>query len=134
MIFTWWQWLIGFLTLHFVCGIILGITFQMAHTVENTDHAEDLKAMNEQTWAVFQMKTTANFAMKSKLLTWYMGGLNYQVEHHLFPKTCSVHYPAISKIVKQTADEYHVPYHSNPTFASAIASHYKFLKRMGREN
>ncbi|HYV94458.1 MAG TPA: acyl-CoA desaturase [Chitinophagales bacterium] len=134
LIFTWWQWLIGFLTLHFVCGTILGITFQMAHTVENTDHAEDLKAMNEQAWAIFQMKTTSNFAMKSKLLTWYMGGLNYQVEHHLFPKTCSVHYPAISKIVKQTADEYHVPYHSNPTFASAIASHYKFLKRLGREN
>lgn len=133
MIFPFWQWLIGFLTLHFVCGTILGITFQMAHTVSNTDHAADLEEMNEQAWAVFQMKTTSNFAMKNKFLTWYMGGLNYQVEHHLFPKTCSVHYPAISNIVRQTAEEYHVPYHFNPTFGSAIASHYRFLKRMGRE-
>ena len=133
MIFTWWQWLIGFLTMHFVCGIILGITFQMAHTVENTDHVENLEVMNEQAWAVQQLKTTSNFAMKSRILTWYMGGLNYQVEHHLFPKVCSIHYPALSKIVMQTAKEYHVPYHSNPTFASAIASHYHFLKRMGRK-
>ncbi len=134
LVFTWWQWLIGFLTLHFVAGTILGITFQMAHTVEGTDHAGNLEEMNQQAWAIHQMKTTSNFAMKSRFLTWYMGGLNFQVEHHLFPKICSVHYPAISRIVRDTAAEYKVPYHYYPTFLSAIVSHYRFLKRMGREN
>ncbi len=132
LIFTWWQWLIGFFTFHFVAGIILGITFQMAHTVEGTDHIEERQPLTPETWAIHQMRTTSNFAMRSPVWTWYMGGLNFQVEHHLFPKICSIHYPAISKIVSKVATEHKVPYHYHSTFAQAIGSHYNFLREMGK--
>jgi linoleoyl-CoA desaturase len=78
------------------------------------------------------MLTTANFANNNKLLSWYVGGLNFQIEHHLFPNICHVHYKDISKIVKQTAQEFGVPYHYTPKFTSALAGHARFLHELGR--
>ena len=79
------------------------------------------------------MHTTANFAGRNKALSWYIGGLNYQIEHHLFPQTCSIHYPTISKIVRETAEEHGVPYHYHPTLMDAMGSHYRMLKTFGRD-
>jgi linoleoyl-CoA desaturase len=81
---------------------------------------------------VHEMLTTCNFATGNRLLSWYVGGLNFQVEHHLFTKVCSVHYPAISRIVRETAARHGVPYYENPTLAGAIRSHWRMLKRLGR--
>lgn len=128
-----WAWLIGFLALHFTAGVILSITFQLAHVVENTGQFKpNEKGEVENAWAVHQMKTTANFARKSKLLNWYLGGLNFQVEHHLFPNICHVHYPKIAHIVKQTALEFNVPYYEYATMPKAIASHYRTLRDLGK--
>jgi linoleoyl-CoA desaturase len=130
---TFWQWLIGSLSLHMVAGIILGVVFQLAHVVEQTDHPlPDENAHIDQHWLIHEMETTANFARNNKFLCWYVGGLNFQIEHHLFPKVCSIHYPAISPIVEATAKEFGVPYHMNPTFTKAVASHYRVLKKHGR--
>lgn len=129
---AWWQVLIGFVIMHLVAGMILSIIFQMAHVVENTDHPDlNLDGDIENTWAIHQMQTTANFANRNKLLTWFCGGLNYQIEHHLFPNICHVHYPEISQIVKETAREYQVPYFHNETFPQAVVSHFKMLKKLG---
>lgn len=130
---TWWQVAIGFLTVHLTGGVILGIIFQLAHVVEGTEHPEQNREGNiENAWMIHQMETTSNFAHGNKLLSWYIGGLNYQIEHHLFPKICSVHYPAISTIVREVADEYNVPYNYHDTLASAIRSHYRTLKKFGQ--
>jgi linoleoyl-CoA desaturase len=134
-----WAWHIpfstvitGFLLMHFTAGIILSTIFQLAHTVEHTTHPmPDENGVIDNEWAIHQMETTVNFARKNKLLSWYVGGLNYQVEHHLFPKISHVHYPAIAPIVKQTAEEFGVPYNENDTFAIALASHVRLLKRFG---
>lgn len=131
---TWWQLLIGFLVVHFTAGVILGIIFQLAHVVEGTEHPVQNEEGNiENAWMIHQMETTSNFAHDNKLLSWYIGGLNYQIEHHLFPKICSVHYPAISKIVREVADEYNVPYHYQESFAKAVRSHYRTLKKFGKQ-
>jgi len=130
---TWWQFLIGFLALHIAEGLVLGLVFQLAHLVEQTSFPEPEDGNNlPDAWAQHQMRTTANFARKSAIATFICGGLNCQVEHHLFPKICHIHYPAISDIVKETALEHGLPYHENPTFFSAIRSHSQFLKKMGR--
>ena len=132
---AWWQFLIGFLTVHVTAGMILGIIFQLAHVVEGPDFPEPDEAGNmEHAWLVHEMHTTANFAKENKILSWYVGGLNYQIEHHLFPQTCSIHYPAISEIVKSTAEEYGVPYHYHPTLFAAMASHYRMLKMLSQPN
>lgn len=132
---TWWQFLIGYVVMHMVAGIILGIVFQLAHTVEDTDQtAVSDKGVIDNNWAIHQMETTSNFAMNSKVINWYVGGLNFQVEHHLFPRVCHVHYPAISKIVKQTAEEFNVPYHYHLTFGGAVKSHFKLLKSLSKPN
>ena len=129
---TWWQFAIGFLTMHLVGGVILGVIFQLAHVVEGTTHpTPDVEGMMEQAWIVHEMETTSNFAPKSRLLSWYVGGLNFQVEHHLFPKVCSVHYPAINAIVKDVAGRYGVQYNEQPTLMAAIRSHYRMLKSLG---
>ena len=82
-------------------------------------------------WAIHQLETTVNFAPKNVYLSWYMGGLNFQIEHHLFPKICHVHYPAIAPIVRQTAEEFGLTYMEHPSFVKALQSHISMLKRFG---
>lgn len=131
---TWWQFLIGYLLMNFAEGLVLGLVFQLAHLVEETEMPQPAPGQHiEEAWAVHQMKTTANFAIHSKAATFLCGGLNFQVEHHLFPKICHIHYPAISKILRQTASEFNVPYIENGSFLNALKSHYLFLKKHGRE-
>lgn len=123
----------GFFLMHVVCGLILAYIFQSAHVLEETSFYEpDNDDSVENSWAVLQMRTTANFAHKSKWFSWFIGGLNYQIEHHLFPTICHVHYEEISKIVKTTAQEYGVPYNEFNTFGGAIVSHLKLLNRLGK--
>src|SRR5690606_12720504 len=122
------QFLIGFFTAHLTAGIILGVVFSLAHVVENTEHPMgDENGKMPDSWAIHQMKTTNNFAMNNSMVTWYVGGLNFQVEHHLFPNVCSIHYKNISPIVKSTAEEFNVPYLYHETLTAAIASHYRQL-------
>lgn len=128
----WWQFAIGFVTMHLTAGLILGVIFQLAHVVESTEHLQpDPEGLMGDAWLVHEMRTTANFARKNRLLSWYIGGLNFQIEHHLFPRTCSIHYPALSGIVQGIAEKYGIPYNDQPTLRSAIASHYRMLKTLG---
>jgi len=128
------SWLISFLIFALVAGFVLSLVFQLAHTVEHTAfpmaNVESGKMDDE--WAIHQLKTTANFATKNKLITWLIGGLNFQIEHHLFPKISHVHYPAIHKIIKKTCAEHEVRYIEFRNVRFAIASHIAFLKQMGR--
>ncbi|MDE3235894.1 MAG: acyl-CoA desaturase [Bacteroidota bacterium] len=132
----WVSWLIGFLTFSLVAGFILSIVFQLAHTVEDTEFpiadADSNKLPDE--FAAHQIKTTANFATKNKLVSWLVGGLNFQIEHHLFPKISHVHYPAISDIVRNVCKEYQLQYIEYPTVRRAIAAHVRFLKQMGKND
>ncbi|MFD0939689.1 fatty acid desaturase family protein [Pedobacter boryungensis] len=131
---TWWQFIIGFLAMQFAQGLVLGLVFQLAHVVEGTSFPHpNIEGNIEEAWAAHQMMTTANFAVDSKLAGFIFGGLNRQVEHHLFPKICHIHYPAIGKIVKSTALEFNLPYIESPTFLSAISSHYRMLRKLGKE-
>jgi linoleoyl-CoA desaturase len=134
MPFAWHTVLAILLVMHLAEGMVMGNIFQLAHLVEETDMPEphSNKSISDP-WAVHQMKTTANFARKNSFITSLFGGLNYQIEHHLFPNICHVHYPAISEIVKDTAQEFGLPYHENTTFFGAVRSHYNFLKKMGKK-
>ncbi len=124
--------LIGFLLMHFTAGLVLTIIFQLAHTVEGTTHpVVDETGIIARDWAVHQLETTVNFSPRNRWLSWYVGGLNFQIEHHLFPKICHVHYPKIAPIVKQTAEDFGLIYRENPTFLSALRSHIIALKRFG---
>ena len=127
------QFVIGFLTMHMTAGLILGVIFQLAHVVEGPEYlAPDENGDMESSWIIHEMRTTANFARNNHLLTWYVGGLNYQIEHHLFPQTCSIHYPELSKIVREIAAEHNVPYNYHPTLLTSIKSHISMLKQLGR--
>ena len=129
---TWWQLLIGFFVLHFTAGVILASTFQLAHVVEATFYpSPDLNGNIENEWAVHQLITTANFSRNNKLLSWFIGGLNFQIEHHLFPHICHVHYPGIAHIVKQTVEEFGLQYNEHPSLYSAFSSHFRLIKRLG---
>jgi linoleoyl-CoA desaturase len=129
--FNWYQILFGFFVMHWVASIILSFVFQMAHVVEG---AEQPIAENDiQTeWHIHQFKTTSDFARNNKFLNWYVGGLNFQIEHHLFPNICHIHYTKIAPIVERTAKEYGIPYNLKPTFRSALLSHVHRLRDLGR--
>lgn len=126
------SWLIGFLIFGLFAGFVLSIVFQLAHTVEHTHFpaANPETGKMEDEWAVHQLKTTANFATKSKLISWWVGGLNFQIEHHLFPKISHVHYPAISKIIKKACADFNIPYIEYPKMRMAVASHVSYLKHL----
>jgi linoleoyl-CoA desaturase len=131
----WMPWLIGFLCMHVVLGLTLAIVFQLAHVVEETEFVQAIEndpQKLEAAWSVHQVKTTANFAPRNKVISWLVGGLNYQVEHHLFPRISHIHYPAISNIVKQTCAQFNLTYNEFPTMGSAIVSHFRFMWQLGR--
>jgi linoleoyl-CoA desaturase len=114
-------------------GFVLSVVFQLAHTVTETTFPVPAATSNdiENEWAIHQVQTTANFATKNKLISWLVGGLNFQIEHHLFPKISHVHYPAISKIIKQTCEEFNIKYVEFKRMRHAIFSHAMYLKQMG---
>lgn len=135
LVFTslaWWQVLIGIVIMHYIAGFILAIIFQPAHVIEGTEYPlPDENRKLENNWAVHQLLTTTNFGNRSRWFSWYVGGLNFQIEHHLFPNICHVHYRKISSIVKETALEFGLPYKSSRTFISALAGHARLLKQLG---
>jgi linoleoyl-CoA desaturase len=126
--------LLGYLVMGVCCGLFLSVVFQLAHTVEGlefpTPNPETQKI--EQEWAIHQVTTTSNFATKNKVICWLLGGLNFQVEHHLFPRISHIHYPRINAIVKETCAEFNVPYQEHPTMFKAIRSHLTYIKHLGR--
>ena len=131
----WPYVLLGFVIMQLVAGTILALIFQPAHVIPDTsfEKPSDSGDINADA-KVHQLLTTANFGVNSKWFTWLVGGLNFQVEHHLFPTICHVHYRGISKIVKNTAKEFNLPYYSNRTFFSALKAHGKMLRLLGQKD
>ena len=117
-----------------VTGVVLAVVFQLAHAVEEARFDQPLPGTTGMaaSWAVHQVATTVDFARDDRLVSWLVGGLNFQVEHHLFPCMSHVNYPAIAGVVEETCQEFGVPYSANPTLSAAMASHFRWLKRMGR--
>lgn len=131
----WWGTVLGFLVMHYICGLILAMIFQPAHVVPTSNYMLPDESGNIQAdWAVNQLFNTSNFAPKAKIFSWYVGGLNYQVEHHLFPNICHVHYEKLAKIVKETAEEYNLPYFSQKTFWGALREHTIMLRDLGNKD
>ncbi len=129
----WWVVLIYYVAISFVLGVILSVVFQLAHCVEEAEFPEPAPGTTElpRAWAAHQVQTTVDFAPRNRLLCWYLGGLNFQIEHHLFPRICHVHYPHIAAIVRATCAEFGLRYGVHDRLTSAIASHWRWLRRMG---
>jgi linoleoyl-CoA desaturase len=116
-----------------VAGVVVSVVFQLAHCVEEAEFPlprED-SGLVENAWAIHQVETTVDFARGSRVESWLLGGLNFQIEHHLFPRVCHVNYPAISKLVEQTCQEFGVKYREHVSFRAGLASHFRWLRRMG---
>jgi linoleoyl-CoA desaturase len=119
----------------FVLGVVLSTVFQLAHAVPGAEsYARPHSQRMPRGWAEHQVRATVDFAASNRLLGWYVGGLNFQVEHHLFPDVCHEHYPALAGIVEATCLAHGVPYRSQPTLRGAIAAHYRFLRALGRRS
>jgi len=131
---TWWHVLLFYACSSIVVGVTLSVVFQMAHCIEEASFPVPVAGSQrvESGWVVHQLSTTADFARGNWLLTWYLGGLNFQVEHHLFPRVCHVHYPALSKVVEKACSDLGAPYVAHRGAFGALASHWRFLRRMGQ--
>lgn len=133
LVIGWFKALIFYIALTAACGVTLAVVFQLAHCVEEAKfvnpaaHAQPLVL----DFSAHQLATTIDFAPNNKLISWYVGGLNFQAVHHLFPRVSHIHYPALSGIVATTAQEYGVSYTATPTLGKALRSHYRWLRRMG---
>ena len=134
----WWAVLGVYAMAAYVCGVVLSVVFQLAHCVEEAEFpvavvsADGKNARLDSEWAVHQVQTTVDFARGNRFIGWFVGGLNFQIEHHLFHKICHIHYPAISKVIEETCHEFGVKYTAHKTFFAALASHYRWLELMGR--
>ena len=129
-----WKIIVGWMVMHAVTGLILASIFQPAHVLEDLQFAQGEKgASMEDDNLSHQLKSTANFGTRSRLFTWMCGGLNHQIEHHLFPQVCHIHFSDLAPIVRKTAEEFGLPYRSSTTFAGALALHTKMLWKLGRE-
>lgn len=132
--YSFFQILSGFLIVHFTAGLILSIVFQLAHVVEGVEYPErNVSGDLNTSWAMHQLATTSNFSPESRLLHWFTGGLNFQVEHHLFPHISHIHYRSIAPLVREAAREFGVTYNSERTLWGALKSHLRVLRVLGRE-
>jgi linoleoyl-CoA desaturase len=116
-----------------VAGVVVSVVFQLAHCVEEAEFPmpqPDSRSL-ENAWALHQVETTVDFARRSRIESWLLGGLNFQIEHHLFPRVCHVNYPAISKLVEETCREFGVKYREHVSFRAGLVSHFRWLRRMG---
>jgi len=131
---SWWMVVVGMVIKHLTAGLILSTIFQPAHVMETSEYNQPEGEANlvPHNWAVHQLYNTTNFAPNNKILSWFAGGLNFQIEHHLFPNICHIHYSELSPIVEKTAKEFDLPYNVEPTFRSALINHAKMLKLLGR--
>lgn len=130
--FTWWQILLGFLLMHAFEGFALAIIIQLAHMVKGVDFPlPDQSGDIKSSWAIHQLRTTADYARSNPVVSFFFGGLNFHIEHHLFQQVCHVHHKSISKIVERTAMEFSLPYHDIPTLGKALQSHISYLKSLG---
>jgi linoleoyl-CoA desaturase len=128
-----WAVMLFYLMASLVQGIALSVVFQLAHCVEEADFPlprQDTGRM-ETPWAVHQVETTVDFARGNRLLSWFIGGLNFQIEHHLFPRICHVNYPALAPLVEETCRQFGLRYVAHETFLAGIVSHFRWLRRMG---
>jgi linoleoyl-CoA desaturase len=136
LVFPWWQVLIGFFIVMLTVGVVMGVVFQLAHISGDANFPEPigdpLHIDNE--WAMHQVQTTADFAPRNKLLSWYIGGLNYQIEHHLLPHICHLNYPRLAPIVRQTAEEFGMRYVCYPTWRKAFSAHWHELQYLAQPN
>lgn len=129
----WWLVLVGFGTMHYVLGLMLALIFQSAHVMPECQFPQANESGTiENSWAIHQMQTTTNFSPNNRVFSWFVGGLNFQIEHHLFSNICHTHYREISKIVSSTAEEFGIKYNQQKSFARAIWEHGKMLKTLGR--
>jgi linoleoyl-CoA desaturase len=126
-----WLVLVGYLVSFSIMGLIMVVVFQLAHVTMVQEFASE-SVLRESDWALFQLNSTANFAPNNKFLSWYLGGLNHQIEHHIFPYLSHTHYPKIQNQVKSTCQEHGVQYHAFATLWQAISSHQKHLFHYGR--
>ena len=127
-----WIILAAFAIMHFITGLGLGLIFQTAHVMPTSQYPlPDLNGNMNNNWAIHQLLTTSNFSPESRIFSWLIGGLNYQIEHHLFPNICHIHYKNISKIVRKTAADFGIPYYVQPSFATAIQNHVRMLQYLG---
>jgi linoleoyl-CoA desaturase len=136
MLHSFWTVIAFYLATTYVQGVLLAVVFQLAHCVEEADFPmprEDTGRM-ESAWAVHQVETTVDFARRNRLLSWFAGGLNFQIEHHLFPQICHVHYPRLAHLVESTCREFGLKYAEHKTLLSAIVSHFRWLRRMGMKD
>jgi linoleoyl-CoA desaturase len=133
----WYLIMAGFLLMHFIAGLFLSCVFQPSHVMEASAFSlpTGLKGERrmEDSWAVHEVINTTDFAPNNRILSWFIGGLNYHIEHHLFTGVCHVHYRRLASIVKSTTASFGLPYHTQPTFSRALLEHAKMLKRLGRE-
>lgn len=128
-----WIIVLAFLSMHFMTGILISIVFQVAHITPSVAFPlPDGDGIVEGDWFTHQLETTCNFSPKSEFFSWLIGGLNYQIEHHLLPNICHIHYKNISNIVELTAKEFGMPYHTKSTLSGAISDHIKMLRELGR--
>jgi len=134
-----WYYIVGgFLLMHFTAGLFLSCIFQPAHIMEDSPFespvGSDGKRRMENSWAIHEIVNTTDFAPQNRLLTWFAGGLNFQIEHHLFTGICHVHYKRLAPIVRSTMIDFGLPYHEQPTFSKALMEHTKMLKKLGQKS
>jgi linoleoyl-CoA desaturase len=117
-----------------VLGVVLSLVFQLAHCVDNAEFPLPLPGSNcmASAWAIHQVETTVNFSRHNPVLTWFLGGLNFQVEHHLLPRICHIHYPALAPLVQATCQEFGVTYREHSSFLAGVGSHVRWLQQLGR--
>lgn len=131
--FAWWIILLAFISMHLVTGLLVSVVFQIAHIMPVTDFPlPDNQGNMNNNWYGHQFATTSNFSPNSTVLFWLIGGLNYQVEHHVLPDVCHVHYKNLTKIVSETAKDYGMPYHVKKSLFHAISDHTKMLRMLGQ--
>jgi linoleoyl-CoA desaturase len=122
----------AFLLVHLIIGLSVSLVFQTTHTIDTSYFPLSRSEFDNSVYHIFA--TTADYATSNPVVGWLTGGLNHHIAHHLCPFVCHTHYAPLTRIVRQTADEFGIPYRQHATMTQAIRHHLILLKQLGNES
>jgi len=111
-----------------VGGYYLAFFFIISHNFEGVHMFDKSSAKSTQSFLYKQVASSSNVG--GSFLCFINGGLNYQIEHHLFPRIQHTHYPTIAPVVREFCLARNIPYRHFPTVSENLRSCVAHLAKM----
>jgi len=125
--FSTWKAIIWIVVPNVCFSLSFMLNSQINHLNEECAHASSPNFLKH------QVVTAMDFGHNSLICRYFSGGLNYQIEHHMFPFVNHCHLPSLAPLVKELCRKHDVPYNEASGYGDALEKHLKHTGNMSHK-